>query len=136
MVIKDLYRYFWKLNAGFIILAILLSSYSSFGQRPRRILEGAKERITNITSSQQGGTQTDTTIGFKRRNDLADSITISYRFLDSLRIFRLDSSLNDFNRYYSVPPYYVTLGNNGGAAYPCTVYTYIKTRMGCWFPRI
>ncbi len=61
---------------------------------------------------------TDSTIGFKHRDDLADSITISYRYLDSLRSMRLDSSINDFNRFYSLPAHYVTLGNNGSAAFP------------------
>ena len=41
----------------------------------------------------------DSTIGFKHRDDLADSITISYRYLDSLRSLRIDSSLDDFTRY-------------------------------------
>ncbi len=62
-------------------------------------------------------TKTDT-IGFQHRNDLADSITISYRYLESLQSDYLDSSVNDFNKIYSVPPNYVTLGNNGNAAYP------------------
>ncbi|MEO7801828.1 MAG: putative porin, partial [Ginsengibacter sp.] len=56
--------------------------------------------------------------GFERRDDLADSITISYRYLDSLKTSRLDSSLNDFNRYFSIPAQHITLGNNGSAAYP------------------
>lgn len=60
----------------------------------------------------------DTSIGFKHRDDLKDSITISYRFLDSLKINKLDSSLNDFNIYFSVPANYITLGNNGSPAYP------------------
>ena len=62
--------------------------------------------------------QKSDTLGFQHRDDLADSITISFRYLDSIRSTTLDSSLNDFNRFYSVPSYYVTLGNNGTAAFP------------------
>src|SRR6185312_16154630 len=58
------------------------------------------------------------TIGFEHRNDLKDSITISYHHLNSLTKEFLDSSINDFGKYYTVPDGYVTLGNNGNAAYP------------------
>ncbi len=58
------------------------------------------------------------TLGFEHRDNLADSITISFRYLDSLNSNKLDSSLNDFNRFYTVPAKYVTLGNNGSAAFP------------------
>ncbi len=110
------YKFFRKYNAGLLILTVLFFSFSSFGQRPSRILDGAKERMKNIPGQQ---TQpADTTIGFKHRDDLADSITISYRYLDSLRNIRLDSSINDFNIFFSVPANYVTLGNNGSAGYP------------------
>ena len=82
-------------------------------------MEGATDRMRNVTNASKNPTQSsDTTIGFKRRDDLADSITISYRYLDSLRSMRIDSSLNDFNKFYSVPAHYVTLGNNGSAAFP------------------
>lgn len=58
------------------------------------------------------------TIGFEHRDDLKDSITISYHHLNSLVKEYLDSSINDFGKYYTVPDGYVTLGNNGDAAYP------------------
>ena len=58
------------------------------------------------------------TISFEHRDDLKDSITISYHYLNSLTRERLDSSVNDFGKYYSVPDGYVNLGNNGNAAYP------------------
>ena len=116
MIIKKLHKIFGKCNAGFIVLAILFYN-SSLAQGPGRILEGAKNRMTNITRSQQGTHPGDTTIGFKHRDDLADSISISYKYLDSIRSIRLDSSLNDFNKFFSVPAHYVTLGNNGSAAY-------------------
>ena len=57
-------------------------------------------------------------IAFEHRDDLKDSITISYIHLNSLVRERLDSSIDDFGKVYSVPSGYVTLGNNGNAAFP------------------
>ncbi len=54
--------------------------------------------------------------GFKKRDNLADSITIYYRYFDSSRVMYLDSSINDFSKKYPVPADYVTLGNFGAAA--------------------
>ena len=58
------------------------------------------------------------TIGFEHRNDKKDSIAITYKFLDSIRSIPFDSSINDFDKYFSVPSSYQYLGNNGAAAYP------------------
>jgi hypothetical protein len=118
------YKFFKKISKGFLILSILFFSFPTFGQVPKRILEGARDRAKGFTgqSSQPG----DTTIGFKHRDDLADSITISYRYLDSLRSIRLDSSINDFNKFFSVPANYVTLGNNGSAGYPVLFTPWLK----------
>ena len=53
---------------------------------------------------------------FEQRDDLKDSITISYRYMDELRRYNIDSSVNDFDRYFPVPSNYLYLGNNGAAA--------------------
>jgi hypothetical protein len=81
----------------------------------RDVLGKLKGRMGNIGRPSTGS---DSTKGFVQRNDLADSITISFRFLDSLKSNRLDSSLQDFSRFYSVPANHITLGNNGSASYP------------------
>ena len=57
------------------------------------------------------------TLGFEHRDDLADSISISYRYMDSLRRNPIDSSVNDFDKYYPLPAAYQNLGNNGAAAF-------------------
>jgi hypothetical protein len=57
------------------------------------------------------------TIGFVHRDDSKDSIAISYKYLDSIRSIPFDSSINDFDNYFSVPSSYLYLGNNGAAAY-------------------
>jgi hypothetical protein len=73
-------------------------------------------RTTSPNANPQ--TQKKDTLGFQHRDNLADSITISFRYADSLKSSSLDSSLGDFNRFYTVPANYVTLGNNGNAAFP------------------
>lgn len=64
--------------------------------------------------------------GFQQRDDLADSITISYRFLESLRRYNIDSSINDFDTYFPVPSSWQFLGNNGAAAFPLIFQPYAK----------
>jgi Putative porin len=64
----------------------------------------------------------DDALGFEHRDDKKDSISLSYKFLDSIRVNRLDSAVNDFDKYFSLPAAYQYLGNHGAAAYPI-VYT-------------
>jgi hypothetical protein len=45
-----------------------------------------------------------------------DTITINYRYLDSSRLLKLDSSVYDFYQRYPIPPTYIDLGNLGNAA--------------------
>ena len=67
------------------------------------------------------------TIGFEHRDDLKDSINISYRFLDSTNRRTIDSSVNDFYKYFPVPSTYQYLGNNGAAAFPLIFQPATKT---------
>lgn len=95
-----------------------LSSHAQI-RPPGRILDKLGDpstRSPNSGRSQSNGK--DSTEGFKHRDDLADSITISFRFLDSLVSDKLDSSINDYGKIFTVPSDYVTLGNNGSPAFP------------------
>ena len=79
-------------------------------------------KFGEATSSGQNKSDTsksdkDNTMGFEHRDDKKDSITISYKFIDSVRVNRLDSSINDFDKYFPVPSRYQYLGNHGAAAY-------------------
>lgn len=98
-----------------LVLIIMFITTDVIAQIPRRpripIREGA---IPNLGNNQS---QKDT-LGFEHRDDLADSITISYRYFDSLTSHRLDSSVNDFNKYYPLPAGYYTIGGTGNAAFP------------------
>ena len=81
--------------------------------------------ITVKFSSAQVGAETDTaanskkdsTLGFVHRNDAKDSITVSFRYLDSLSSNHIDSSINDFYKYSGIPAYEQYMGNDGNAAY-------------------
>jgi hypothetical protein len=46
----------------------------------------------------------------------ADTITINYRYLDSSRYLRMDSSVYDFSRKVPQPPTWINLGNTGAPA--------------------
>ena len=74
-------------------------------------IRGAGERFRNIRSG--GSSGGSDTIG--RRNKMEDSITISYRYLDTARNYKMDSSLNDFNTRYPIPANDYHLGNTGSA---------------------
>jgi hypothetical protein len=65
--------------------------------------------------------------GFQQRDDAKDSITISYRYLDAIKRYSLDSAVNDFDKYYPVPVSYQYLGNNGAAAFPLIYSPFAKS---------
>lgn len=78
------------------------------------------ERNANAPDTVTNPAKTDgneNTLGFEHRDDKKDSINIYYRYLDSVHIKRLDSSVDNFDNYFSVPTSYMYLGNNGAAAY-------------------
>src|SRR4051812_39587899 len=93
-----------------IIISFLSLTALSYAQR--NILGNMRGKMGNITRGRSGGGGGDS-LKFEHRDDLADSITITFRYMDSLKTNRLDSSLNDFNKFFSVPANYITLGNNG-----------------------
>ncbi|MEO6188192.1 MAG: putative porin [Ginsengibacter sp.] len=104
---------------------LLLFTLISLGSAAYTQVPGIIKRIPrenspsgNRGNPNQKGKAGKDTLGFQHRNDLEDSITISYRYLDSLKSQNIDSSVSDFNEQYSVPGNYVTLGNNGNPAFP------------------
>ncbi len=50
------------------------------------------------------------------RTGQEDSITITFRYLDTSRYVRFDSSFVDFSKRFPIPPDYTFLGNTGNAA--------------------
>ncbi|MDZ4796090.1 MAG: putative porin [Bacteroidota bacterium] len=59
------------------------------------------------------GSSTDS---LQKRDRNADSLTITFRYLDSTRNYLLDSSIGDFSRRFPVPATFINLGNVGTAA--------------------
>lgn len=51
----------------------------------------------------------------RHRDSNEDSITISFRYLDSTRSYKLDSSVGDFTRRFPIPATHIFLGNTGNA---------------------
>ena len=95
-----------KIGILFLLLFCIQASYAQF-----------PTKLPSFGGGSHGGSKSDT-IGFEHRDDLKDSITISYHYLNSLTKEHFDSSINDFGKVFTVPDAYVTLGNNGTAAYP------------------
>ncbi len=113
------------IHFGLIFFCIGLMTLASHAQRrpgTLRPIEGARAQ----TDPNQPKSNADT-LGFEKRDDLADSITISFRYLDSLTSSRLDSSINDYGKISPVPTGYVSLGNNGNAAYPILYSPLLKS---------
>ncbi len=88
----------------------------------------AQEELINKVSGFKGNVSRSKsdTIGFEHRNDLKDSISISYKYLDSTNRRTMDSSVNDFDKYFPVPSSYQYLGNNGAAAFPLIFQPFAK----------
>lgn len=111
-------KFIQKLALSIVLMAVAAAVHSQVPGILKRRPGSTNPQSNTTTPNQRGqGKKTDT-LGFKHRDDLADSITISFRYLDSLKSDKLDSSVSDFNKIYSVPADYVTLGNNGTAAFP------------------
>ncbi|MFM2326396.1 MAG: hypothetical protein RIR31_598 [Bacteroidota bacterium] len=91
-------------------------------QLPKMNLPKFSGGSSNQNKSDTSKSAKDNAMGFEHRDDKKDSISISYKYLDSIRINRLDTSYNDFDKYFPVPSSYQYLGNNGAAAYPL-IYT-------------
>lgn len=97
----------------FALIILFLCCLPAHAQQPD-VLEKIGGRIRGFGGSTSGSKDT---IGFEHRNDKKDSIAITYKYLDSIRSIPFDSTINDFDKYFSVPSSYIYLGNNGAAAY-------------------
>ncbi|WP_262915130.1 putative porin [Niabella ginsengisoli] len=92
---------------GIFLFILIAIGFGVFAQNPVR---SVGDRFRGINNAGSGSD----TLG--KRNKFEDSITISYRYLDTTRTYRLDSSINDFTVKYPIPADYYFLGNTGSAA--------------------
>ena len=111
-------------------LLLLGTIHFSFAQNPMQRFSGAGRNASASGRSSSGnsgkGNSDSLGLGFEHRDDLKDSITITYKFLDSIRNIRLDTNLNDFYKFFSVPADLQYLGNNGNAGYPLIYAPFAK----------
>lgn len=107
------------MKAFFFSILFVLGYTMIFAQDPIA-LPGRRGNVNNRNAPAKDTTE------FQQRDDLKDSITISYRYLDAIRRYALDSSVNDFDNYYSVPSNHLYLGNNGAASYPLIFTPFAK----------
>lgn len=91
------------------LLVVLLVAQLLAAQEPMR-------NIGNRVRNMGRGAASSGNDSLGRRNKFEDSVTVSFRYLDTLRNYKLDSSLNDFSRRYPMPADYYYLGNTGTAA--------------------
>lgn len=101
-----------------IVAALLLIFFMQFSYGQEGAVQKIGDRLATGIQGIQGSTGRADTIGFVHRDDRKDSIAITYKYLDSIRSIPFDSTINDFDKYFSVPSTYQYLGNNGAAAYP------------------
>lgn len=71
-------------------------------------------RLRTVGSGLQSGSSGSDSL--QHRNKFDDSVTITFRYLDSTRGYKLDSSIGDFYRWFPLPATYINLGNTGNAA--------------------
>lgn len=90
------------------LLFILYCSLSTVAQMPGR--------LRNMAGSLRGGGGGGKTDSLKHRDKNEDSITIYYRYLDSARNYKLDSSVSDFTKRFPIPATNIYLGNDGLAS--------------------
>ncbi len=94
-----------------MFIVLLISSSVNAQGDPIR---GLGNRIKQVGGGGRiGGGEADS---LRHRNKLEDSITISFRYLDSVRAYKLDSTIGDFTNRFPIPATYIHLGNTGNAA--------------------
>ncbi len=76
----------------------------------------AQDPTSRFKSLGGGGKASGGDTLLKHRTSSEDSITISFRYLDSSRLKKIDSSIYDFRKKFPLPWYYNDLGNSGTAA--------------------
>lgn len=110
-----------------IIFSLLLLFFFQSGVAQRG-LQSFKSAAGGMGKNSGGkGSKSDSLgLGFEHRDDLKDTITITFKYLDSIRNIRIDTNLNDFYKYFSIPATEQYLGNNGNAGYSLIYSPYAK----------
>lgn len=99
------------------LLLIGLFFFAIRAEAQRRIIQDAGNRVQAGGGSlgrRTAGTGGGDSLQYRSKHE--DSITISFRYLDSTRSYKLDSSIIDFTRRFPIPATHIYLGNTGNAA--------------------
>lgn len=91
----------------FLLLCVLFS-LPAFAQLPGR--------LGNLRNFGGGGRGGGDSLKFEKRDPFADSVSIRFKYLDTVRSYTFDSSLLDFYDRVPLKADYLWLGNNGNAA--------------------
>lgn len=102
------------LGYTFFFFALALLSEDSNAQDPT--LQNMGRRFQNTMGGIRSATSGGQSDSLRHRDKFEDSITISFRYLDSTGTYKLDSSIKDFYRRFPLPLTYVDLGNTGTAS--------------------
>lgn len=96
-----------------ILLVCVISGFQELrAQNPFGNVPG----MQSLQGMGQGGGKGGKKDSLKHRTGLEDTLTLTYRFLDSTHIYKLDTSVADIDKFYPVPANYWTLGNVGTPA--------------------
>lgn len=116
-----------------LLLTGTLPLYAQEGlmQRVQRSIPTGNSRPSG-DMGRSGGNRPDT-ISFEHRNDAKDSLTITYKWFDSLRTVFLDGRIDDFNRYFPVPFSLQYNGNTGAAGYNLLFQPFTKVGFDAGF---
>ena len=102
----------------------------------KALIRGGRPGASAITYDRQGRpikNNAGKNDSLQTRNSLADSITIFYKHFDSTKLRTLDSSINDFSRYFPLPYSTRTLGNLGTATQSLLFNPYMKAGFNAGF---
>ena len=99
---------------SFLFFIVLILAVAAQAQDPTAIPLDPSRIGGNLREIRQKKDTSNT--GFEQRDDLKDSISISYRYMDALKRYAIDSSVNNIDTYFPIPMSYLFMGNNGSAA--------------------
>jgi hypothetical protein len=89
-----------------------LRAQSTFGNMPPG-MQGLQQGMQGGQGSKHGAKDS-----LHHRTGLEDTLTLTYRYMDSTHIYKLDTSVDDFDKFYPLPANYNSLGNIGTASKP------------------
>ncbi len=93
-----------------LFIFFVFISTDIFSQEVIRQMGDRFKQIGGAGRSGSGGTDS-----LRRRDRNEDSVTTTFRYLDSSRIYQLDTTINDFTRRFPIPATHIHLGNTGNA---------------------